>query len=718
MRINSITLKNFKGHTGSYTLAPFNLLHGANWSGKTRIVDAISVLLSGFHPKLGKRNADVMALASGNEMQVSGVIDGQSYWREFKRQGDSVRATCSTNCSGLSIPNVLLDAREYFALSDRERVKYVFGMVPMPGDAEMANKIVAEVKNHQFENNTAQTQKALIHIAARIMEFWDHEVTLSTSVQMTLEGLVSRLKADKSDTDAAIKRMTGAVGASTELATTQLPDQTQALNAARARQEELVRQIEQIQAQQRQEAQRQQKVAQLTGSIMKLKVQLQPEAVAALEEQIRQLELPRPAEVQATELQAKQTKLSEISMVQRALARTIQTLENIIREAESIEKNRAAYENFINDAAAKAAGIEELEKQHAKADRIWKRYLLASRLKPEDKALVERAAPYCPDELKIALETMAASAVEPKEKPDKLLAELTLKRSAKNNVEQFSKDMSELPACGALPEARATLGQNRTKLLELDKQQAQVQQEHAQLQANLLMQREHDGKLASAKDALARTSGLRGQLEQMETQLWHESQAAPVPDIEPLNIQKAASQLSISVLETKQRQYVAQLGEQAQAAKALEKRQELEAQSHALKAAVQIVEAEQAALVEQAFTGILATANRITSGILRGPIVYRDGTIGIGGKTFASNKTVSGTEEVLLYAALSLSLAAQSPLKLLLIDEMGRLDAVNKAKVAMRIKNLIVDGTLDQAVLIDVDPKGYEQVDGLNILSL
>jgi hypothetical protein len=62
---------------------------------------------------------------------------------------------------------------------------------------------------------------------------------------------------------------------------------------------------------------------------------------------------------------------------------------------------------------------------------------------------------------------------------------------------------------------------------------------------------------------------------------------------------------------------------------------------------------------------------------------------------------MSGTEKALTYAAIQAALAAKSPVRLLILDEMGRFTSENALKCSLAVTKAIESGLIDQAVLID-----------------
>lgn len=110
----------------------------------------------------------------------------------------------------------------------------------------------------------------------------------------------------------------------------------------------------------------------------------------------------------------------------------------------------------------------------------------------------------------------------------------------------------------------------------------------------------------------------------------------------------------------------------------------------------------QTEMVEAAFGSILATANRLCAPMLNSPLEYRDGEIGRQeGSAWVRHKTFSGTEKAIAYAAISIALASDSECRLVMVDEMGRLDPENKTKLVELADSLIAEGLIDQFIGVD-----------------
>ena len=157
-------------------------------------------------------------------------------------------------------------------------------------------------------------------------------------------------------------------------------------------------------------------------------------------------------------------------------------------------------------------------------------------------------------------------------------------------------------------------------------------------------------------------------------------------------------------LETKQKVFAkAQADRQAQA-QAQVTLAASQVQVTVLSGAVKVLETMQARLVEQAFSGLLRIANAIIGPMLKSPLQYRDGEIGRAeGSTWIKHRTFSGVEKALAYTGISAALAHDAPVKIILMDELGRFTANNKLALLVHLERLIKAGAIDQFVGIDTD---------------
>lgn len=137
----------------------------------------------------------------------------------------------------------------------------------------------------------------------------------------------------------------------------------------------------------------------------------------------------------------------------------------------------------------------------------------------------------------------------------------------------------------------------------------------------------------------------------------------------------------LDLLRAERRQAEMDRADRQRLAEAKQKHEEAEAAEKRWKAVKALLIERKGKLIEAAFRPLLETAAALTSGILLMPFEYRAGEFGYrsrncleGRNIWVSEKTFSGTEQALLYAALQCALGAQSPCRIIIVDELGRMD--------------------------------------------
>ena len=121
---------------------------------------------------------------------------------------------------------------------------------------------------------------------------------------------------------------------------------------------------------------------------------------------------------------------------------------------------------------------------------------------------------------------------------------------------------------------------------------------------------------------------------------------------------------------------------------------------------------------ETAFADLLKTANRLTDGLLNSPLEFVDGDLGRRvtdadireGRTSAVGswipwRSFSGTEELIGMAAFGLALANKGTFRLLILDEIGRIENDRKVQLILRVADMVAEGAIHQAILLEADTK-------------
>lgn len=117
----------------------------------------------------------------------------------------------------------------------------------------------------------------------------------------------------------------------------------------------------------------------------------------------------------------------------------------------------------------------------------------------------------------------------------------------------------------------------------------------------------------------------------------------------------------------------------------------------------------QSEIVDGAFKGLMAVANKVAAGVLRSPLDYHDSDIGRWeGAQWINHKTFSGTEQAIAHIAVAAALSATFPIKIVLLDELARVDDANTKKLLGNLSACVHAGILDQVIAIDVRPHAEE----------
>ena len=175
----------------------------------------------------------------------------------------------------------------------------------------------------------------------------------------------------------------------------------------------------------------------------------------------------------------------------------------------------------------------------------------------------------------------------------------------------------------------------------------------------------------------------------------------------------------LSILDAKQKAWVTSQHEQKRHAEARAQMDQMVAELLVLKALAKSVESIQSVMVADTFGSILSDANRFCDGILLTPLAYHEGEIGRwSDKNWVPHRSFSDTEKLISGTGISVALAQQSPIKIVLLDELGRLTVENKTKLVEKLVSLTSEGFLDQTICVDVDATPYQDISGLNLIEI
>lgn len=634
--------RNLKGGSFDVGLTAANAIIGPNFSRKTAVIETIRLAILGYIPEIGKLPKSTWELSSGPHMSVYiGFDNSCSVKRIFYLDGSTVKL----DTSGTMQPpecGALMQADHYFGLTDHERVNYVFSHVRLP-DSLTPEGIIAEVERLSFgedHNERFEISKA------------DCVEDVRKSFQPADERAGDPTKSSEKPS------IQDALGT--------------AIESFRMRFTEWNRRSKETQ-----------------GAVMTM----------------AELRLREPGIVSAA--QDVDAKISEVSAKTETLIANKATL---VERQSAVERSaeRLAFiegqlalppyekEKAVND-------MRELNDANAKK----KRKVLPAKKRAELQANLEEW---------ISVDLSDASAI-------------TIQQRMIDEAMRQAKELSEMPSCPFCKSKgknwQANIEVTLAKQIELAttvrdaaaKRKETAEREVARLQelldkdddaitANRMIEegiKANRSEINSLEASMAENARARANFENELAGLMN---LAPgdVDFEEQIRIIEAEQHelnLRRITLEAAKRNETQLKQDLKRAGEAQIEHSNAAAHVTAIKAVGELLKEKRKNLVVEAFQSLLVTANIVTAGVLKSPLTLHENTIGmwIDGK-FVPHRVFSGTEKALTYIAIAVALSSQSQFKLVILDEVGRLDASNQCKMIGRLTDCVTRGIIDQYIIV------------------
>lgn len=620
MYLKRISGRAIKGGDFDIDLTQANVLTGDNFAGKTRVMDAIRLLLVGYLPELGKTPRATFGLASGPSMTVRGDFDtGETIIRRWYIKGDTVKTEQEfpARLDGADqLLTVMLNAEEYFALTDRERVNYVFANCEIAVDLTrrgIVDRVRTAAPGYEIQDDDLEPELSLQEwIEAKIAaaaDAWTNAKANAKRMEETIRGLTALRSADEKGRPVAA--IEDAVAAA-ELKIAELQDRKTALG----------------------------------GKVMAMEAA-----------KLRRAEIVRFLSTYDADRTARGQLEEKRQTIEREIAAITPPARSLIELTQEAERFRGAQATVKKNCDQMAIEIQKLEVQLHGLD-------------------AQTECPYCgakgegwkalkAAELATAIDTKGNERMKALETAKKLADDynvaLAVRDAAKGTIDrldhlkaQANGLVTEIARIDQRLERNKALEEERDRLVQVDPQliaQAEM------IQTELNVHRDTTRALqAEIKAALGRAH-----------------------DLKRLADAEAGRDKAIA--------------EQAAAAAAGKELRKIQGE-----------------LVELAFKPMLETANRIFGGVLKSPLAYRDGEIGTWrASNWVGHRTMSGTEKLLTYAAIQAALAAKSPVRVMILDELGRITRERAGSVAWATLMAIDAGQIDQFIGIDPErPEIYQ----------
>lgn len=765
--IKNIIGKNVKGRSFNHTLGPVTVFVGPNTAGKTAVADAIRVGLTGQHGKLGKRDVTLLA-GSANSMSVEvGFANGNASVHDWHHKSGSWSYKGKL-AVGLPMPPVMLDAATYFALTADERIKFVFRLIPADKVALTSADVLAALNRLPAPTpRVVEARRELENAIEKefgpqpLTDALDKAVVLckkakadadAVAKQMTSSILAqTQMQAGEGlavarNVDADLERVRGTIG---ELQGRLANLRTAAEVSAKAdhRHDQLQEAIGEAQAESA-------KATALEGEVADLRTRLDAMPDGLLENatvalagaqgelaRLRQSLADKESELNAATQRAAEAKSKSErgALLARELAALTERLADarhkvstiVIGQAENAEAAVVEARQAVNTAAANirhaTSDAEATDRRMAElathqtcpwceaSEPGWKDKVvakLATLLDLQKSTLADAlaAGEATNNQLARAVQTSDAAA-----------ATLALGRSEVGKMERdYAAMEAELRGLATLvrektPEELAEMADAVAALkaclpgLEVAVEKSMQQHEAAHHATN---ERLAVRSSLGAKDMLL--AGAKGFGARLAVLLAERDALMKVPPADEELIASTAE--ALDKLKAEESELTQAAKRAAAAAQDKLRREQARSEADDVKAVADFCKEAAATLVDiqataiaTAFNAVLSDAHRITEGILGSPLTYRDGEIGrLEDGAFISHRTFSGMEERLAYAALQVALAGpDAALKLVMIDELGTLDAGNKAKLIERMLRLTAEGVVGQFIGFDVSATDY-----------
>lgn len=711
MRITKLSAANFAGSTFVHNLNPMTVFVGPNMSGKTSRLFAVIWALSKKVPSVANKPSDIYAeLATGETMSTKIITDNE--WiiiRSLTMRRGSVKESNEFTGfpDGFAWPPVAGDIDEFIGLSDREYTRFLFKNAAVSITPEaVADSLLANLKGIKVEDGQEQAESVIRELAELISKVFEDARRQDLTVAEIVEQVFGSLSESKSAADANVKRMQTTHAGVTQVAVDNAPpapDCEARLVGARAKL--AVAQTEcGVRAQARREIE-----SKLTDARTKATTTVDENGLLAeierltgeRDEAAKVSEPPVFNPLKAIPTDDEKDALDTLSERKRELFVATQEPETDLTELKSrMELNRHARDEAVqrDRELLNEVGRLRREREAAESETCCSKC---------GQSIVELRKNVL-DDLKVKIQGLES----------KMASTSAVAAVASGNYEDSAL------AFNRAEEKNCIRRKNAETYREIDKQYREARE-----QVVNRARMEHDRKVGDfvrAQQAVTARNqsiaGLRARLEDKGAAAAAES----IPDLETAQTKATndwvtaqdtvtTMQQSILRLEGEVRRLHASRAEAQQRARIATETQGFKVRAKVLKNAVGLVDALKGELVKRAVEPLVAQMNVICGDAFGRPLVFRDGRIGFenanGG---VIEKSMSGMERSLACCAMSVVLAKESPLKLLILDEMGKLDAEVKRGFVSNLLTLVATGELDQVLLADVSDFDYGQFMGEN----
>lgn len=706
MKILSVSAQAFKGRDFTQEFAPVTLLCGDNFVGKSARIQALTLALCNYVPGVSSKPSELFErLASGNPMTVTVFTDAFDLTRKYEERSGKLKYTVIPNgvADDYVMPSMSLDPTEFFELSGPARTKAIFARVKSDLNIDsIRNSVLSNVKNIKLDPHEALAEQAIALAVKELNEAFDQAKSEHLNVQATVERIVSAFVEIKRLADQNAKRLAATVQGLTQVASTDpaaAAGVEQQLAQAREALEKANTEVGRLRGVGESLAKELASIAEKAVTVNQGELFAKIEQLSSRLADHKKVDHPGPFdlalyppgkdhEVSLAELAAKKAVLFTLSQ------------ENMTDELK------------LKLAAARAQDrLTNAEKDVAPAGSEWQRLV---------KELAET-------ESETTCSKCGQSLVALKGKVIALLNErIIVAHSEMNRLMEIANNCKRL--YGESFAAYSEVASSNQKIMDAKDGYRLLEQQTLTIRAKIEQEAQAEWNKASHNytTAQAEINRLEKQISELRAKMEDRTAAealAKLPELEQ-SLENArveyrtASESSINAksavtdLEEKGRQLQRQRAEAQTRQRTVDESDRSRTEAQVMKLVCEFLAEMQGEIIKRAVGPLLDKCNTISEPILGRPLCYQDGEIGFIEKTgkFVGTKTMSGTELAMTFCAVSIALATESPIKLLILDELGRLDPARRLKLANHLCRLVRNGVLDQAILVDTNDQAYASI--------
>jgi len=190
----NLIFKNIKGTEGHYNLERRVIITGDNSAGKSAILDAISIGMLGYHPKIGKTAQAIWRLSSGNPMFV--VLDGD----EFKWVEKNGKIQATSTRKPLTSP-YMLSLKEFFGATKQNRIQVLLEASTPKKSEDIINDAYKAIEKDTPQLRRKELDKLRSQYIEDPMAFFQNVIEWSAKV-------VSEARAAVTNSESMVAEMT------------------------------------------------------------------------------------------------------------------------------------------------------------------------------------------------------------------------------------------------------------------------------------------------------------------------------------------------------------------------------------------------------------------------------------------------------------------------------------------------------------------------------